>query len=57
MDVMKSKAGYSESQIRLVLSGLSNASHSHRISAIKTFRDYIFKYKPEVCGKNFMSKY
>ena len=47
-DALKATPGYAESQIRLLLSELNNASHTNKLVAIKNFNDYLNKYKPEV---------
>lgn len=48
MDRLKSTPGYAESQIRLLLSELNSAIQSSRVTAVKNFSEYIFKFKPEI---------
>jgi len=45
---MKATPGYAESQVRLLISELNNASHSAKITACKKFSEYILKHKPQV---------
>ena len=44
----KTGSGYCESQIRVLLSNLSEGSHNVRLKAIKKFTEYIQTYKPDV---------